>query len=406
VRSGLRVLIAEDDPASAELAEAVLEDLDCVVVGSVTSGGDAVEAVVRLEPELVLMDLAMPGMDGVEATRRITELHPTPVVALTAFESRDWVERACAAGVGAYLVKPLKARELERAVEVALARFGDMRELRRLILELERAEADRRELESQVRQVQKLESLAVLAGGVAHDFNNLLTSLLGNLELALLRTAPDAPSRRHLERIGEAARRAAELSQQMLAFSGRGNLMVQEADLSALVRDHLGTLRSLVPTPVSLSVELGEGLPRVRADVGQLRQLVRNLVVNAVEAVGGVPGRVTVATSACRLSREELRRTLVDDGLPPGEYVALEVTDTGAGMDAATLARVFDPFFSTKFTGRGLGLAVVLGIVRGHRGAIRVASEVGRGSTVAVLLPALSVWASGTAPGGPGSPIR
>jgi len=398
VRPGLKVLIAEDDAASAELAAAVLEDLGCEVVGLVTGGEEAVAAVRALAPDLVLMDLAMPGMDGVEATRRITELHPTPVVALTAFESQEWVSRASAAGVGAYLVKPLKERELERAVEVALARFEDMRELRRLVFELERAGEERRELQGHVLKARTLESLAVLAGGVAHDFNNLLTSVFGNLELAMLKTPPEAPSRRHLERIGEAAQRAAELSRQMLALSGKGNLVVQETDLSGLVTEHLVALRALVSPPAELTLDLGAGLPRVRGDAGQLWQVVRNLVANAAEAVetvGVSTGLVTVATSARRCSREELRQTVMDDGLPAGDYLVLEVGDTGTGMDQATLARVFDPFYSTRFTGRGLGLPVVLGIVRGHRGAIRVSSEVGRGTTVTVLLPALSVWEGG-----------
>ncbi len=389
--AGIRVVVAEDDASSAELAEAVLEDMGCTVLKVVGSGAEAVQAVLELQPDLVLMDLAMPGMDGTEATRLIQQQHPTPVVALTAFETREWVERASSAGVGAYLVKPLRARELERAVAVAMARFADMQELQRLIAELKRAEAERRELEAQVRQMHKLESLAVLAGGVAHDFNNLLMSLLGNLELATMRVSSDAPVRKYLDRIGEAARRAAELSRQMLAYSGRGHMMVEDVDLSAVVEACEAALRATVPAPVTLSLELGRGLPRVRADAGELRQLLGNLVSNGVEAIGDASGAVVIRTAAAPSSRDELRRTLVDDQLPAGEYVSLEVVDSGAGMDAETQARIFDPFFSTKFTGRGLGLAVVLGIVRGHRGAIRVTSGLGRGTTVTVLLPSVAV---------------
>jgi signal transduction histidine kinase len=183
----------------------------------------------------------------------------------------------------------------------------------------------------------------------------------------------------------------------MLAYSGRGHLMVQEVDLSELVHDLLRVHTSLAPPGVTLGTELGQGLPRVRADAVQLRQLVRNLVENAVEAIGAGGGEVTLATRAAHCSREELRRTLVNDGLPAGDYAVLEVSDSGSGMDAATRERIFDPFFSTKFTGRGLGLAVVLGIVRGHRGAIRVRSEVGRGTTVTVMLPASSQWDAGRA---------
>jgi two-component system, cell cycle sensor histidine kinase and response regulator CckA len=249
------------------------------------------------------------------------------------------------------------------------------------------AEEERRQLETRIQHAQKLESLGVLAGGIAHDFNNLLMGILGNVGLALMELPARAPTRPYVEKIESVALHAAELTNQMLAYSGKGRFIVQPLDLSRLVRETTHLLEMVISKKASLQFELAGGLPPVEADATQLRQVVMNLVTNASEAIGDRSGLITLRTGTAELGRAFLSEAVLDAELPEGRYVFIEVSDTGAGMDELTQARIFDPFFTTKFTGRGLGLAAVLGIVRGHGGTIRLSSERGRGTTFTVLFP-------------------
>ncbi len=251
-----------------------------------------------------------------------------------------------------------------------------------------RAEEERLRLESQMQQVQKLESLGVLAGGIAHDFNNLLMAVLGNAGLALLDLPPAHPARENLSAIETASRRAADLCRQMLAYAGKGRFVVQALDLNAVIREMTHLLDVSISKKVALRYRLADNLPAVEADASQMRQVIMNLITNASEAIGERSGVISITTAAMECDREYLSEMPYAEGLEPGPYVSVEVADTGCGMDEATKARIFDPFFTTKFTGRGLGLAAVLGIVRGHRGAVKVYSEPGQGSTFKVLLPA------------------
>src|SRR6478736_7700613 len=248
-------------------------------------------------------------------------------------------------------------------------------------------EQRRREMDRKLQDTQKLESLGVLAGGIAHDFNNLLTGILGNASLARLELPNHSAMLPHLQQIEQAAHRAADLCQQMLAYSGKGRFVVQQLDLNELVRHTTHLLTISISKKCALQFNLVPGLPPVTADATQLRQIIMNLVINASEAIGEHSGTITVTTSAARVDDNYLATLLHPGDLVPGEYVCLEVSDTGSGMDAATLQRIFEPFFTTKFTGRGLGLAAVHGIVRGHKGAIKVYSEPGRGSTFKLFLP-------------------
>ncbi len=249
------------------------------------------------------------------------------------------------------------------------------------------AEEERRRMETRLRESQKLESLGLLAGGVAHDFNNLLTGILGNASLVLMDMPPESPYREAVGLIETSALRAAELTNQMLAYSGRGTFMVEQLDLSELIEGMRSLLESARPKRVRLALRLQNDLPVIRADAGQLHQLMTNLVTNAAEAIGDELGAITIRTGRIDVTSDYLSATYLPDDLPEGDYAFVEVSDTGCGMDADTRARIFDPFFSTKFTGRGLGMAAVLGIVRGHRGAIKVYSEPGKGTTVKILLP-------------------
>ncbi len=255
------------------------------------------------------------------------------------------------------------------------------------ITERKEAERQRVQLEAQIQQAQKLESLGVLAGGIAHDFNNLLMGILGNAGLALMDVDPRSPIREALMGIETAALRAKELTGQMLAYSGRGRFVIEVVDLPEVVESMLHLLEVSISKTVILRTDFAQGAPPVEVDITQLRQIIMNLITNASEAIGDRSGTIRISTGVTFCDRSYLQRTFLDDDLPEGEYTYLEVSDTGHGMDPDTTARIFEPFFTTKFSGRGLGLAAVLGIVRGHRGAIDVHSEPGRGTTIRVLLP-------------------
>lgn len=250
-----------------------------------------------------------------------------------------------------------------------------------------RAAEERARIEEKLQEAQKLESLGVLAGGIAHDFNNLLTGILGNASLARLDLPSDSPVIECVQQIETASLRAADLCKQMLAYSGKGRFVVQKLSLSSIVEDTLHLLNLSISKHAALKLDLASDLPPIQGDATQIRQVIMNLVINASEAIGEQGGTIRLTTGMTHVDDEYLADTKFGHELLPGEYAYLEVSDTGCGMRPETLERIFDPFFTTKFTGRGLGLAAVLGIVRGHLGALKVESEIGRGSTFKLLLP-------------------
>ncbi|MEM7352768.1 MAG: response regulator [Acidobacteriota bacterium] len=239
-----------------------------------------------------------------------------------------------------------------------------------------------------LRQAQKIESLGVLAGGIAHDFNNLLTSVLGNAEMALSKVDAHSPSHNHLREIITSAQRATTLSHQMLTYAGSGHFRASPIDLSMVIGEMADLLRSSVSKKATLELDLADDLPAIEVDISGLRQIVLNLVVNGSDALATEPGVISVRTGVRQLDRSALAASYLDDDLPSGFYVVLTVRDSGHGLDEETRVRMFDPFFSTRFAGRGLGLAVVLGIVRGHRGAIEVDSGGDQGTAIRVFFPA------------------
>jgi PAS domain S-box-containing protein len=247
---------------------------------------------------------------------------------------------------------------------------------------------EEKQSQESLRETQKLESLGLLAGGIAHDFNNLLTGVIGSASLLAEDLSPRSPEAELVRGLREAAERMSRLTSQMLAYSGRGHFVIESLDLSSQVSQIMSLIRASALKNVEVRLNLAERLPAIDADVSQLQQVVMNLVINAAEAVGSRSGYVEVSTSAQTVGEEELKANLTRQTVAPGEFVVLTVTDNGSGMDAATCARIFDPFFSTKFTGRGLGLSSVLGIVRGHRGLLTVKSRPGEGTTFRVFFPA------------------
>ncbi|MFY9342011.1 MAG: MASE1 domain-containing protein [Planctomycetota bacterium] len=277
-----------------------------------------------------------------------------------------------------------RTREL-LAANVSLS--AEIAERKRADEERRRAEDERHALERALQEAQKLESLGVLAGGIAHDFNNILTGVLGNADLAQRTLPPDSHGHALLAEVIHSTRRAAELCSQMLAYSGRGRRTIERFSLDELVDEVLQLLRASVSKKADLRISLGATLPAVEADRNQMRQVLMNLLLNASEALGDQPGRIQITTGVENVS--EARRLALRPAplARSGDHVFLEVADTGVGMSPETLARIFEPFFTTKFAGRGMGLSAVLGIVRGHHGALDVESQPGRGSRFRLLLP-------------------
>ncbi|MFC1509895.1 PAS domain S-box protein, partial [Candidatus Omnitrophota bacterium] len=257
----------------------------------------------------------------------------------------------------------------------------------RNITDRKKTEEKHKKLEAKILHTQKLESLGVLAGGIAHDFNNLLVAILGNAELALMDMAPESPVYESVEEIKNASVRASELTRQMLAYSGKGQFVVKAIDINRLIDEMGHILEVSISKNAVLKYNFYKNLPSVYADASQIRQIIMNLIINASEAIGEKSGIITISTGLIDAKRDYLSQIRIDEFLSEGYYVFIEVSDTGCGMDKEVQDKLFDPFFSTKFTGRGLGLSAVQGIVRGHTGAIKVYSEPEKGSTFKILLP-------------------
>ncbi len=256
------------------------------------------------------------------------------------------------------------------------------------ITDRKQAEAQRLEMEKNILQVQKLESLGLLAGGIAHDFNNLLTGILGNVELGMLKLPALSPVREHFDGISKAGRQAADLCRQMLAYSGRGKFVTKTFDLRDLIREMMSMLEISISKKAVLACHLDDAVPPIEADPSQIRQILMNLVINASEAIGQTSGAISITVGVKECRAADLEQNFVGESPQPGLFVSLEVADTGCGIDGATREKIFQPFFSTKFAGRGLGLAAVMGIVRSHKGMIRLQSEPGTGSRFTILFPA------------------
>ena len=255
------------------------------------------------------------------------------------------------------------------------------------ITQQKEAERERQLFDEQLQEMHKLESLSALAGGVAHDFNNLLMGILGNADLAMMDMPEDSQTYGMLQDIREASERAGELSQQMLAYSGKGSFVLAPINLNRELESLKPLLNATISRKIDLVYKFEADLPQIDADASQLRQILMNLVRNASEAIGDDEGTVTISTGVTYCERDYLQTTHLGNNLPPGNYVKLQVNDTGCGMNPETLAKIYDPFFSTKFAGRGLGLAAAFGIIRGHRGAIKAVSKQGEGTQFTVLFP-------------------
>ncbi len=376
------------------------------VAGVVREANQSAAQLLRIEPRS-LIGKALTGFVALEDRSRFRR-------ELAALSPNRWAQRLT------LRLEPREAAQIYASVMVSIARNPDGKpaglrwlvrdvtaqrrmesEIRSINEELERRVAEGTEdltaarraaeaSEAQSRHVQKLESIGVLAGGIAHDFNNLLHVVLGNADIATQRLPPDSPAREPLRDAIQATLHAADLTRQMLAYSGKGTFVIRDLDLSREVREMGTLLRTAISKQAAIVWKLARDLPAISADPTQVRQVVMNLITNASDALGEEGGAITLRTAL-------VDGASVGGSEPPAEgpFVMLEVSDTGCGMSSDTLQRIFDPFFSTKFAGRGLGLAAVLGIVESHQGLIRIRTAPGEGTSFRVFLPAAT---SGAAP--------
>ncbi len=284
-----------------------------------------------------------------------------------------------------YTLMTKDGRRIDALIETTLIKYEGESAILGIVTDM----TDRNRTEEALRRAQKMESLGVLAGGIAHDFNNLLQAMLGQHHLALRKLQAGDPARENIEKAQKAADRAADLTRKLLAYSGRGKYDTRPVDLTEFIRENIRLLEVAIPKSVALSFECTEPRLIIEADVAQLQQIVMNLVINAAEAIGEKNGLIRVKSYSAHFSPAELRNWMhYDDGVAAGRYAVVEVTDNGIGMEPDIVNRIFDPFFTTKFAGRGLGLAAVIGIVRGHHGALHVETRPGHGTTFRVAFPA------------------
>ena len=339
-----------------------------------------------------ILDVNQKFLDIVGKTREETIGKPAAIFWADLQERNEMVRRISEDGrVSGYEYKILDSLGNIKNCILSLVLYREQGIIEGSILDItdfKHAEVERLHLEKQLLHTQKLESLGILAGGIAHDFNNILTAIMGNAELALMRIDKESPVVGNLNEIEQASARAADLASQMLAYSGKGMFVITNLDLNRVIEDMLHMLEVSISKKAELRLNLSPYLPPVEADATQIQQIVMNLIINASEAIGDRSGIITVATSSMECQKSYLRKFWKDWDICEGLYVCLEVSDTGCGMDNETMKKIFDPFFTTKFTGRGLGMAAVHGIVRGHKGAIRVDSKPNKGTSFKLLLPA------------------
>ena len=370
-----KIMIVEDEEIVAADIKMNLEKMGYSVCATASSGLEAIEKAELTRPDLVLMDIVLKGgMDGIEVARQIKELYEIPVVYLTAFGDDSILQKAKVAEPYGYITKPFRYRELHIAIEIALYK--------------KQAEAEKAILESQNRQLQKAESLGRMAGAIAHHFNNQLGSVVGNLDLAMMELSQGKDPHAKITEAIKASNRAVEMGGLMLTYLGQSFDKHDSMLLSVACLRCLTLLRVALPGNVVMDADLPTPGPVISANANQIQQILINLVTNALEAV--VEGRGVIHLTVGTVSPADIPAA---HRFPAGwqpqypAYAFLEVKDTGCGIEDKDIENIFDPFFSNKFTGRGMGLAVVLGIVRNHRGVITVMSEPGCGSTFRVFIP-------------------
>jgi len=396
-QSEAKILIVDDKPENLRLLAAILKEAG-YIVRQLRSGKMVLASVLDAPPDLILLDIMMPEIDGYEVCRGLKAEERTlgiPVIFISALEDVANKIKGFSVGGVDYITKPFREEEVLVRVKTHLSlrlmqnRLEEQNaRLRHEIIMREEVEKERLGFQRRLQQTRKTESLGRMAGAVAHHFNNLLFIVSGNLELIREDLPPQSEAEKNLDDAEKAIHRATNLGRLMLTYVGQGANISSRCDLSLEASRIVPLVEPAMPDNVRLEVELASDLPGVDIGPDEVCRIVTNLVENAWESLEGRAGTIRTVTGKTSCDQAYLERAdWVDEGCTPGKYVYIEVADKGCGMDAETIERMFDPFYTTKFTGRGLGLSTVVGVVRICGGAVVVSSEPGTGSTVRVLFP-------------------
>ncbi|MEQ8187338.1 MAG: response regulator [Candidatus Eremiobacterota bacterium] len=375
-----KILIVDDQPTNLSILFDYL-DRHKGKVFLAQNGQKALELAESKKPDIIVLDIIMPGMDGYEVCKRLKSLENTreiPVIFMSALTETEHIVKGFEAGGVDYIIKPVQYQE-------AMARISTHLKIRYM-------EMERRQIEERLRNAEKIESLNVMAGGIAHNFNNILSKALGYAELTFMSMPHDTTERKNIKKIIDSINRAADMTKEIITYTGANlfTLSMEHVNMSRIVKEMQEVIGNTVPVHHKVIYDLSENLPSINGDVSQISRLIKNLITNASEAIGNNEGTIIVKTGITECDREYLSSVNTLHEPEEGLYVYLHIEDTGCGIGEDIRDKIFEPFFTTKFLGRGLGLSVVQGIVRIHRGLIKV--RTGENTIIETLFPSLPAY--------------
>jgi len=372
-----KILIVDDQPANLSILFDCLDNLNATVLLAQT-GKRAVELARREAPDIIILDIVMPEMDGYQVCAVLKEqekIRDIPVIFMSALSDTANILKGFDVGGVDYITKPIHYQE-------AIARISTHLKLRYM-------EQERVKMKEKLKEKEKLESLAVMAGGMAHNYNNILTGILGYAEFALIDLPVDSPVRESIQEVIKSGQRAAEITKEIFLYAEGGNFLLVDTDLTVMIKQIEVLLGLSVPGTCTLKYDLAYDLPFIYGNSTVISHMLINLIANASEAIGNRNGIITIRTGVKECSEDYLSTCNGTRNILPGLYAFLQVEDNGSGIKEEIKHRIFEPFFSTRCEGRGLGLASVYGIMKIHKGTIMVQSEEGRGTVMTLLFPAL-----------------
>ncbi|MEQ8223697.1 MAG: response regulator [Candidatus Eremiobacterota bacterium] len=377
IMSRSKILIVDDQPANLSILFDCLDSLNATVLLAQT-GKRAIELARREEPDIIILDIVMPEMDGYQVCNVLKEqekIRDIPVIFMSALSDTENILKGFDAGGVDYITKPIHYQE-------AVARISTHLKLRYM-------EEERIKMKEKLKEKEKLESLALMAGGIAHNYNNILTGILGYAEFALVELPADSRVRESIQEVIKSGRRAAEITKEIFLYAEGGNFVMGDTDLTVMIKQIEGLLGLSVPETCKLIYDLSYDIPFIYGNSTIISHMLINLIANASDAIGTRNGTITLRTGVRECSEEYLSTCHGCKNLFPGSYVFLQVEDNGCGIKEEIKHRIFEPFFTTRREGRGLGLASVYGIMKIHKGTVMVQSEVGKGTAMMLLFPAL-----------------
>jgi signal transduction histidine kinase len=412
IEKTLEILLVEDNPGDARLILEMLRNIPNNKIANLGSLSAALRYLEHHTPDILLLDLGLPDSQGLDTVKKVVSRMPAlPIIVLTGIGDDKLAVDAIKAGAQDFMVKGLVEPEVlmrsfrysmerkhieeelykhrEHLEELVKKRTHELEEkyaqLEEEILDRKRAEEEKKKLENQLIQTQKMEALGRFAGGIAHDLNNILYPMIINTEMLLEDTAPSSSLHKILKQVLDGAYRQKELIKQILSFSRKNDQEFNPVRLSPLIKEILKFIRPALPSTISIKEDIHTEPDTIMGDPTQIYQVIMNLCKNASDAIGEKDGTIEV-----RLDNINLKQIPAHFDISPGEYLRIIVSDTGCGITSEVMNQIFDPFYTTKAVGKGsgMGLAVVHGILKSHNGAITVESEPGKGSQFIVYLPA------------------